>query len=116
MYDRNDELNKTPFHQANPRVHQQHVVLATTFRSGLPQPLSSQIKSFDLIKAGATQSETSLLKQHVAGERVDLLDDYDFPARTIIETRRFSFSQCSLISPARSLLSLQKVGRLITLA
>ena len=41
---------------------------------------------FDLIKAGATQTETSLLKQHAAGERVDLLDDYDFPARTITET------------------------------
>ena len=25
-------------------------------------------------------------KQHAAGERVDLLDDYDFPARTITET------------------------------
>ena len=31
---------------------------------------------FDLIKAGATQTETSLLKQYVAGERVDLLDEY----------------------------------------
>ena len=43
---------------------------------------------FDLIKAGAcaTQAETSLLKQYVVGERVDLLDDYDFPARTITET------------------------------
>ena len=40
---------------------------------------------FDLIKAGATQTETSLLRQYVAGERVDLLDDYDFPARTITE-------------------------------
>ena len=40
---------------------------------------------FDLIKAGASQTETSLLKQHAAGERVDLLDDYDFPARTITE-------------------------------
>ena len=49
-------------HQANPHVHQQHVVLATTFRSGL-------------INAGATQTETSLLKQHAAGERVDLFDD-----------------------------------------
>ena len=72
-------------HQANPHVHQQHVVLAATFRSGLPQPLSSQI--FDLIKAGATQTETSLQKQHAAGERVDLLDDYDFPARTITEIK-----------------------------
>ena len=41
---------------------------------------------FDLIKARATQTETSLLKQYVAGEPVDLLDDYDFPARTITET------------------------------
>ena len=31
---------------------------------------------FDLIKAGSTQTETSLLKQYVAGERVDLLDDH----------------------------------------
>ena len=30
---------------------------------------------FDLIKAGATQTETPLLKQYVAGERVDLLDE-----------------------------------------
>ena len=58
------------------------------FRSGLPQPLSSQMP-FDLIKAVATQTETSLLisiKQYAAGERVDLLDDHDFPARTITET------------------------------
>ena len=40
-----------------------------------------------MIKAGATQTETSLLKQFVAGERVDLLDDYDFPARTITEKK-----------------------------
>ena len=31
------------------------------------------------------QTETSLLKLYVAGECVDLLDDYDFPARTITE-------------------------------
>ena len=78
------------------------------------------IKSNDLIKVGATQTETSLLKQYVwadwrladwrspwegetslnnpnfpsfsdvlkqyvVGERVDLLDDYDSPARTITE-------------------------------
>ena len=30
---------------------------------------------FDLIKAGATQTETSLFKQYVAGECVDFLDD-----------------------------------------
>ena len=48
------------------------------FRYGLPQPLSSQMaipvkKPFDLIKAGATQAETSLLKQYVAAEPVDSL-------------------------------------------
>ena len=63
------------------------------FRYGLPQPLSSQMaisvkKPFDLIKAGATQAETSLLKQYVAAERVDSLNDYDFPARTITLTER----------------------------
>ena len=46
------------------------------FRSGLPQPLSSQKKKIGLIKAGVTQTETSLLKQYVASECVDLLDDY----------------------------------------
>ena len=46
---------------------------------------------FDLIKAGATQTETSLLKQYAAGERVDLLDDYDFPVRTITERKKFFF-------------------------
>ena len=45
-------------------------------------------KPFDLIKAGATHTETSLFKQYVAGERVDSLDDYDFPARTITGTER----------------------------
>ena len=44
------------------------------------------MKPFDLIKAGATQTESSLLKQYVAGECVGLLDDHDFPARTITET------------------------------
>ena len=29
-----------------------------------------------MVLAGATQTETSLLKQHAGGERVDLLDDY----------------------------------------
>ena len=32
-------------YQANPHVHQQHVFWATTFRSGLPQPLSRQMAS-----------------------------------------------------------------------
>ena len=53
---------------------------------------------FDLIKAGATQTETSLLKQHAAGERVDLLDGYDFPARTITEMG----ASCSLDAVFRS--------------
>ena len=61
-------------HQANPHRHQQHIAIdwATTFRSGLPQPLSWKV--------------TSLLYQYVAGECVDLLDDYDFSARAITET------------------------------
>ena len=33
----------SPSHQANPHIHQQQIVWATTFQSGLPQPLSSQI-------------------------------------------------------------------------
>ena len=37
------------------------IVLATTFRSGLPH--AAFIMPFDLIKAGAPQTETSLLKQ-----------------------------------------------------
>ena len=65
--------------------------MAEKDRSGLPQPLSSQI--FDLIKAGATKTETSLLKQHVSGEGVGLLDDYDLPARTITERCRNVFSK-----------------------
>ena len=44
------------------------------------------------VKAGATKTETSLRRQYVAGECVDLLDDYDFPARTITEfSKMFSF-------------------------
>ena len=43
--------------------------------------------SFDLIKAGATQTETSLLKQSVAGERVDLLDDYYRPFAQLLSGR-----------------------------
>ena len=30
-------------------------------------------------------------RKHVAGERVDLLDDYDLPARTITETGLYQF-------------------------
>ena len=64
------------------------------FRSWLPQPSSSQNvdllskgwATFDLIKAEATQTKTPLLKQHDAGERVDLLDDYNVPARSISES------------------------------
>ena len=61
-------------------------------RFGLGSPSLYQVKwPFDLIKAGATQTETSLLQQYVAGECVDLLDDYDFPGRTITDTH-LSFS------------------------
>ena len=49
-----------------------------------------------LIKAGATQTETSLFKQYDAGESVDLVDDYDFPARTFTDTKklRVEIAQC----------------------
>ena len=53
---------------------------------------------FDLIKAVATQTETWLLKQYVAGECVDLLDDVENDFR------------CSL---APVLCQLQKTGRRI---
>ena len=45
---------------------------------------------------GNDQTETSLLNQYAAGECVDLLDDYDFPARTI--TDFFIFFLSSLLS------------------
>ena len=92
--------------QVNPHVHQQHIVLATTFWSGLPQPLSSQVKWFDLIKAGATQTETSLLKQYVAGERVDLLDD---------NCCRYSFIQCESVNTDYACRHVWREGRLRTL-
>ena len=53
-------------------------------RFALGCPSLYQVKwPFDLIKAGATRTETSLLKQFVAGERMDLLDDYEmtFPKK-----------------------------------
>ena len=92
----NKELNRSsnfsPFspntwngHQTDTHIHQHHVFSTTTFRSGLPQLLSSQI-AFDSIKAGATQTETWWLKKHDAGERMYFLDDdYDVQARTITE-------------------------------
>ena len=59
-------------HQANPHIHQQHIVWATVFCLGCPS--FYQVKwPFNLIKAAATQTETSLLKQYVAGDCVDLL-------------------------------------------
>ena len=64
---------------------------------------------FDLIKAGATQTETSLLKQHAAGEPVDLLDDYDFPARTITEKEEVcsqKTSVCKVWAGVREITSL----------
>ena len=75
---------KTVIKQIHTRTFTSNILFEqTTFRSGLPQPLSSQ-------KDGATQTKTSMLKLlvYIAGERtrVDLLDDYDFPARTITET------------------------------
>ena len=43
------------------------------------------VKQNLLTKAAATQTKTSSLKQHSAGERVCTLDDYNVPARTLIE-------------------------------
>ena len=40
-----------------------------------------------------TSSMLVELNQHAAGERVDLLDDYDFPARTITEVVKLSNAQ-----------------------
>ena len=53
--------------------------------------------SFDLIKAGATQTETSLLKQYVAGERVDLLDDYEMTFPTKISSVTVTSRRAPLI-------------------
>ena len=39
-----------------------------------------------LIVLPSTKNVFTTLKQYVAGECVDLLDGYDFPARTITET------------------------------
>ena len=55
-------------------------------RFGLGCPSLYQVKCpFDLIKAGATQTEL------FADERVDLLDNYDFPARTTTEADAAKF-------------------------
>ena len=52
---------------SSPQCHRLKIVIAY-FGDGSCPP-------FDLIKAGATQTETSLLKQYVAGECADLLDE-----------------------------------------
>ena len=46
-----------------------------------------------MIKAGATRTATLLFKckQHAAGERVLLLDDFDFPGRTVSEKKNVIF-------------------------
>ena len=50
------------------------------------QHFSLGCPSFYLVKStGARETKTSF-KQHDAGERVALLDDYDVPARSITET------------------------------
>ena len=41
------------FNPANPHIHQQHIVWATTFRSGLPQPLSTQMQNLKLLQLSA---------------------------------------------------------------
>ena len=68
------------------------------------------------VKAGATQTETSLLKQYVAGECVDLLDDYDFPARTITDSMEifeiwFSQRRTVIMELMRSVLNAQAKDR-----
>ena len=56
-----------PNHQANPQVHQQYVFFGN-----------------DVSVWAGNPDRNVIAKKHTAGERVDLLDDYDFPARTII--------------------------------
>ena len=53
---------------------------------------------FDLIKAGATQTETSsLLKEYDAGERVDLLDNFSFCFATEDRERKPALAKKSTI-------------------
>ena len=140
-----------PFHQANPHIHRQHIDWATAFRSGLPQPLSSQIARRER-KPTIINSYFSLLPELMenlrgkAGNGVDaqtkvlswgvtlgqprpqrrcvqsiccwwmcgLLDDYDFPARTITEVEPFlATTHCERL-PKVLVLQLQYLCRKVT--
>ena len=48
-------------------------------------PLNGFSKDQNNNMLGATQTETSLLKQYVAGERVDLLDEYLYQHASAVE-------------------------------
>ena len=79
-------------------------------RFGLGCTSLYQVKPvFDLIKAGATQTETPSFKQFDAGERVDLLDDvvcWHSLASTVVNSGRTGFCEnCSLTNPSLSSLS-----------
>ena len=54
---------------------------------GFRSPLANGLD----IKAGATQTETSLLNHYIAGDCVGLLDYFGLPVRTITETRTTFF-------------------------
>ena len=60
----------------------------------LPKANVTKGRSIEIIKQSTHSPKTYclsnilLLKQHVFGECVDLLDDYDFPARTITESMK----------------------------
>ena len=66
-----------------------------------------------LDKGWGNPDRTSFLKQYVAGERVDLLDDYDFPARTITETRKHMLLENVLWAPSFQPLSTRCLRRSI---
>ena len=65
-------------------------LLAPRHRCSMPASVYSRVvqkikSSSKSTRLPAVCFMLSLPKKHTAGERVDLLDDYDFPARTIIE-------------------------------
>ena len=68
------------------QIHTFTIIMLFEQRFSLGCPSLYQVKS-----TGARETKTSF-KQHDAGERVPLLDDYDVTARTITETS-FDFRQ-----------------------
>ena len=54
-----------------------------------------------------------LFKQCAAGERLDLLDNYDFPARTITETENFLFFMftCTMVESGQHVLLVMVKGK-----